>query len=289
MTPAQPHPRAATVRTVQLPSGEPIPVLGQGTWRMGEDPRRRGQEIAALRLGLELGLTLIDTAEMYADGLAEELTGEALAGRRDSVFLVSKVRPLNATRRGTVVACENSLRRLRTDRLDLYLLHWRGRVPLAETIAGFNDLRVAGRIRHWGVSNFDLADMEELVRTPGGVGVQANQVLYNLASRGVECDLLPWCLDRGLAVMAHSPILQGRLLSHPLLGSLAARLDATPAQVALAWVLRVSGVNAIVKAANPEHVRENRAALELHLSDRELDLLSRAFPPASGPRSLADL
>src|SRR5438270_5877416 len=277
---------AAAIRTIKLPSGESMPVLGHGTWGMAEDTRRRADEIAALRLGLDLGMTLIDTAEMYADGAAEKLVAEAIAGRRDEVFLVSKVLPSNASRRGTITACERSLRRLGTDRLDLYLLHWRGPIPLEETLDAFAALVRTGKIRHWGVSNFDVSDMEELVDLPGGTAVATNQVLYNLTRRGIEYDLLPWCRERGLPIMAYSPIEQGRLLGHRELQGVAARHGATPAQVALAWVLRQDGVNAIPRAGTPAHVRENRAALDLRLTEQDFAALDRAFPPPTGPRPL---
>jgi diketogulonate reductase-like aldo/keto reductase len=274
------------MRTTKLPSGEAIPVLGQGTWHMAEGPRRRADEIAALRCGLDLGMTLIDTAEMYADGAAEQLVGEAIAGRRDEVFLVGKVLPHNATRRGTIAACERSLRRLGTDRLDLYLLHWRGQVPLAETLEAFVALTRTGKIRHWGVSNFDVADMEELEGTPGGGAVATDQVLYNLTRRGIEYDLLPWCRKRGIPIMAYSPVEQGRLLNHPQLQDIADRHRATPAQVALAWVVRQDGLVAIPKAGTPAHVRENRAALDILLTDEDLAALDRVFPPPTGPQPL---
>jgi len=270
--PVGPVPRLA------LPSGETVPILGQGTWRMGERPHARREEAAALRLGLDLGMTLIDTAEMYADGGAEEVVAEAIAGRRDEVFLVSKVLPYNASRKGTIAACERSLRRLRTDRIDLYLLHWRGRVPLAETLEAFLQLQRDGKIRHWGVSNFDTADMEELARLGGGEQVAANQVLYNLTRRGIEYDLLPWCRQRRIPIMAYSPIEQGRMLRHPVLQRVAARHGATPAQGALAWLLRQGDILVIPKAARPEHVRENRAALALQLTAEDLAELDRAFP-----------
>lgn len=221
-----------------------------------------------MRLGLDLGMTLIDTAEMYVGGGAEELVGKAIAGRRDEVFLVSKVPPSNATRRGTIVACERSLRRLGTDRLDLYLLHWRGRTPLAETLDAFAALGRAGRIRHWGVSNFDVSSMVELVGLLGGAAVATNQVRYNLTRRDVESDLLPWSRERGIPVMAYSPIDEGRLLRHPGIEVVAARHGATPAQAALAWVLQQDDVNAIPRAGTPAHVRENLAALDLHLRSR---------------------
>jgi diketogulonate reductase-like aldo/keto reductase len=274
------------VGTIDLPSGEPIPVLGQGTWRMAEDPRRRQSEIAALRLGLDLGMTLIDTAEMYAGGGAEELVGEAIGDRRDEVFLVSKVLPQHATRDGTIAACERSLRRLGTDRLDMYLLHWRGRVPLEETLAGFVALRSAGLIGHWGVSNFDVSDLRELMALPGGDAVEIDQVLYNLSRRGIEHELLPTCRRIGLPIQAYSPVEQGRLLRNRVLQAVAARHGATPAQIALAWVLRDEGVNAIPKAGTPEHVRENRGALEIRLTPQDLAKLDAAFPPPDGPRPL---
>jgi diketogulonate reductase-like aldo/keto reductase len=277
---------ATVVRTIKLPSGEAIPVLGQGTWGMAEDARRRESEVAALRLGLDLGMTLIDTAEMYADGAAEELVAEAIAGRRDDVFLVSKVLPDHASRRGTIVACEDSLRRLGTDRLDLYLLHWRGRVPLEETLDAFTALVHAGKIRHWGVSNFDVSDMKELVGQPGGAAVATDQVLYNLTRRGIEYDLLPWCRQRRLPIMAYSPIEQGRMLGHPGLRGVAVRHGATAAQLALAWLLRQESLTAIPKAGTPAHVRENRAALDLRLTEEDLATLDRAFPPPTGPRPL---
>jgi diketogulonate reductase-like aldo/keto reductase len=273
----------------ELPSGVSIPYLGQGTWHMAEDRTRRSTEIAALRQGLDVGMTLIDTAEMYADGAAEELVAAAIAGRRDEVFLVSKVLPRHATRDGTVKACEGSLRRLGTDHVDLYLLHWRGHVPLDETIAGFEALMAAGAIGGWGVSNFDVGDLEELVSLPGGSAVQVNQVLYNLARRGVEYDLLPWCRARSVPVMAYSPVEQGRLLGHPAIRGVADRHDATPAQVALAWVLRDGGVTAVPKAGTPEHVQEDRAAVSIQLTGDDLQILDDAFPPPVSKRPLAML
>ncbi|MEV6714374.1 aldo/keto reductase [Lentzea sp. NPDC051208] len=273
--------------TVLLPSGETVPALGMGTWMMAEDPGRRSAEIAALRTGLDLGLTLIDTAEMYGSGASETLVGEAVAGRRDEVFLVSKVLPSHASAAATVRACEASLRRLGTDRLDLYLLHWRGAVPLEETLEGFSALLDAGKIRHWGVSNLDLDDMRELTALPGRC--QTNQILYNLTRRGPEHDLLPWHASTGIPVMAYSPVEQGRLLNSPALASVAARHGATPAQIALAWVLRLPHVNAIPKAGSPDHVRENARALELRLSPEDLAELDRAFPPPAGPSPLAVL
>ena len=265
------------MRTTVLPSGEALPVLGQGTWGMGEKPARRSSEIAALQTGLDLGMRLIDTAEMYGEGAAEEVVGKAMAGRRDSCFLVTKVYPHNATRAGTVAACERSLRRLGTDRIDLYLLHWRGQVPLAETVEAMEELLRAGKIRTWGVSNFDVADMEQLLRA-GGAPVSTNQVLYNLSRRGIEYDLLPWCAQHAMPVMAYSPLEQSRLLDDAVLEKVAARHAASPAQVALAWVLRRDGVIAIPKAASAEHVRQNRQALEVALDAEDIAALDQAFP-----------
>ena len=272
------HDPVQPVPTLRLPSGERVPVLGQGTWYMGEQRHARREEAAALRLGLDLGMTLIDTAEMYASGGAEEVVAEAIAGRRDEVFLVSKVLPGNASRRRTIEACERSLRRLRTDRIDLYLLHWRGRYPLSETLEAFQELQKAGKIRYWGVSNFDTEDMEELAALRGGSAVATNQVLYNLSRRGIEYDLLPWCRERRIPIMAYSPIEQGRILQNPALQRVAARHGATAAQVALAWLLRQGDTMVIPKAARPEHVRENRAALDLTLTEDDLAELDQAFP-----------
>lgn len=266
------------MKTTTLPCGETLPVLGQGTWRMGEDARRRIEEANALKLGLDLGVTLIDTAEMYGDGGAEEVVADAIAGRRDEVFLVSKVLPSNASRSGVPLACERSLRRLRTDRIDLYLLHWRGRVPLDETVGALEDLRVAGKIRHWGVSNFDTEDMEELVGVSGGDKAQTNQVLYNLSRRGLEFDLAPWSLRRGMPLMAYSPVDQGALARNTRLGAVAGRHGVMPAQIALAWVMAQPGTIAIPKAVRPEHVRQNVEALGITLSTADLAELDRAFP-----------
>ncbi|MFB9234931.1 aldo/keto reductase [Plantactinospora siamensis] len=273
------------MRAVTLPSGMQMPVLGQGTWYLGEHPATRDAEIAALRTGLDLGLTVIDTAEMYGDGAAEELVGAAIAGRRDDVVLVDKVMPSNASRRGTVRACERSLRRLGTDHIDLYLLHWRGRYPLADTVAAFTELVDAGKIGQWGVSNFDLADMAELM-SAGGEACATDQILYNLTRRGPEYDLLPWCRERGMPVMAYSPIEQGRILGQPAVLRVAARHEVSPAQVALAWVLRADGVAAIPRSADPDHVRQNAAALQLSLTEQDLAELDRAFPPPTAPQPL---
>ena len=265
-----------------------MPALGMGTWRMGERARERAREVAALRLGIDLGMALIDSAEMYADGGAEELVGEAMAGRRDEVFLVSKVYPHHASRRGVVAACRRSLKRLSTDRLDLYLLHWRGDVPLAETVAGFETLRKDGSIRDWGVSNFDRSDMEELLEIPGGGHCAANQVLYNLGCRGIEWDLLPLCRRHGIAVMAYSPFDEGRLLGNGRLRALAERAGVTPGQLALAWLLGQEQVAAIPKASDPAHVHDNCSAFALDdpiLQDLRAEI-DRVFPPPSGPSAL---
>jgi diketogulonate reductase-like aldo/keto reductase len=274
------------MKTVALPSGERVPALGQGTWRFGESRSSRAEEIATLRLGLDLGLTLIDTAEMYGDGRSEELIGEALGNRRDEAFLVSKVYPHNASRRGAVEACERSLRRLRTDRIDLYLLHWRGSVPLAETMAAFVALQLAGKIRHYGVSNLDLDDMEELWSVPGGSAVATDQVLYNLSRRGIEWGLLPWLRERRVPIMAYSPIEQARLLEHPKLVAFAEQHGLTPAQAALAWLLVHDDVIVIPKTANRERLKENAAALAHTLSEAQRAELDRLFPPPTGPSQL---
>lgn len=267
------------MHTITLPSGEQVPALGQGTWFMGESARRHTDEVAALQAGIDLGMTLIDTAEMYGEGGAEELVGEAIAGRRDKLFLVSKVYPHNASRRGAIAACERSLKRMKTDRIDLYLLHWRGQVPLAETIEAFEALQRDGKIRHWGVSNLDIYDMQELLGEPGGDKVAVNQVLYNLTRRGIEYDLQPFLRERKIPIMAYSPIEQGRLLRTPVLRTIAQRHNATPAQIALAWLLRQEQIIAIPKAATVAHVEENRAALDLKLTDKDLAELDQAFPP----------
>ena len=278
------------MRTITLPDGRQVPALGQGTWFMGEDRSRRTHEVACLRLGIALGMTVLDTAEMYADGGAEEVVGEAIAGQRDRVYLVSKFYPRNATRQGVPAACARSLKRLRTDHLDLYLLHWRGGTPLAETVAALERLKESGQIRAWGVSNLDVGDLQELLDAPGGQACIADQVLYNLGERGIEVDLLPWCAGRGMAVMAYSPIAQGgALLGSPVLREVAARHDATPAQVALAWTLRRPGVISIPKSADPAHVRQNRAAGDLALTDEDLAALDQAFPPPQRKRPLAML
>jgi diketogulonate reductase-like aldo/keto reductase len=281
MSDPQPH--------VTLPDGERVPAFGQGTWHMGEDRRRAGNEEASLKLGIDLGLDLIDTAEMYGNGRAEEIVARAAAGRRDRLFIVSKVLPYNASRKGVVAACERSLKRLNTDRIDLYLLHWRGSVPFAETLAGFERLLQDGKIRHHGVSNFAAADLREWAALAGGDKVAANQILYNLARRGPEWDTIPWCRERRVAVMAYSPLEQGRLLNNRALREIAARHQASPAQVALAWLLRQDGMMVIPKATSQDHVRDNVAALDLRLADDDLAALDRAVPAPTGPSSLGML
>jgi diketogulonate reductase-like aldo/keto reductase len=274
------------IATVSLPDGEHIPKLGQGTWEMGEQPARRAAEIAAIRAGVELGMTLVDTAEMYGDGATESLLGEALGGLRERVFLVSKVYPHNASRRGVQTACEKSLKRLKTDHLDLYLLHWRGSVPLEETVAGFEALRQAGKIRHWGVSNFDTDDMDELMTVPGGDACATNQILYNVARRGPEYDLLPWLAAHDMPAMAYSPVDHARLPKRSALDDIADARGVSVFQVALAWVLQQSGVFAIPKAGSVEHVRDNQRALELRLDAGECAAIDAYFKPPRSKRPL---
>lgn len=274
------------MKTVRLPSGERVTALGMGTWFMGENTATRAEEIATLRLGLDLGVSLIDTAEMYGAGQSEELIGEAIAGRRDEAFLVSKVYPHNAGRKQAIAACERSLRRLGTDRIDLYLLHWRGGVPFAETMDVFQELQQAGKIRHYGVSNLDLDDMQELTSVPGGQAVQTNQLLYNLTRRGIEWDLLPWLREQGIPMMAYSPIEQGRLVGDPDLEDFARRHGMTSAQVALAWLLANEDVIAIPKTIHRERLKENLAALEHPLNSAQLQELDELFLPPTGPSPL---
>jgi diketogulonate reductase-like aldo/keto reductase len=276
------------IRSTTIPGGETLPVLGQGTWRMGDDVSKRKTEVAALRLGIDLGMTLIDTAEMYANGGAEKVVGEAIAGRRDQVFIVTKFYPQNATRERMAAACDRSLRRLDVAQIDLYLLHWPSEVPLKETLAGFEDLLEAKKIRYAGVSNFDVDGMTELGRLKNGLErIVTNEVLYNLERRGIEWDLLPWMRKRHRPVIAYSPVEEGLLTHpHPVLKRVAERHDATPAQVALAWVIREDGVIAIPKAADSKHVRENRGAADIRLTKRDLEELDESFPPAEGKKPL---
>ena len=277
------------LRSVTLRNGERVPSLGQGTWHMGEDRRRATEEAASVRLGIDLGMTLIDTAEMYGSGGAEEVVARAAESQRDSLFIVSKVYPHNASRTGVVAACERSLKRLATDRIDLYLLHWRGSIPLAETLEGFQRLQRDGKIRHHGVSNFDRADMAEWAALQGGATVAADQVLYNLTRRGPEWDLVPWCREHQVAIMAYTPLGTGGMLRHPALAEIARRRGATPAQIALAWLLRQEGTIVIPKASRPEHVRENRGALDVRLTEQDLSAIDRAFPPPKGKSRLGML
>ena len=271
---------------VSLADGVEVPVLGLGTWHMGESPAARAREVAALREGVARGMTLIDTAEMYGDGGAEEIVADALDGERERCFVVSKVLPQHASAKGVVVACERSLARLRTDHLDLYLLHWRGRVPLAETVRAFEGLRRDGRIRRWGVSNFDVDDMEELMALPDGRHCAANQVLYHLTERGIEWTLVDLCRRHRVAIMAYSPFDEGRLLASRALASIAAHVDATPAQVALAWLI-ARNVIAIPKSAHVRHVHDNAAAADLRLTGAMLAEIDAAFRPPSHATPLA--
>ncbi|MEJ0016882.1 MAG: aldo/keto reductase [Acetobacteraceae bacterium] len=275
------------MRTVRLPDGTEVPALGQGTWHMGERGGAAKAEAAAVRLGIELGMTLIDTAEMYGNGGAEEVVAEASQGQREKLFIVSKVYPHNASRDGVPAACERSLKRLRTDRIDLYLLHWRGSHPLAETVEAFEALREAGKIRYWGVSNFDTRDMQGLVRLPAGDQCATNQVMYHAGTRGIEFDLLPWCAQHRIPVMAYSPVGQGgRLLQSKALAAVARRHNATPAQIAIAWTMRHDNVITIPKASDPQHVRENAAAGAIVLTAEDLAAIDAAHPPPGRKESL---
>lgn len=274
------------MRTLTLSSGAVMPVLGLGTWRMGESVRQRQAEIAALKQGLTLGMTLIDTAEMYGEGGAETVVAEAIADCRDSVFLVSKFYPHHATRKGVISACDRSLQRLKTDYLDLYLLHWRGSVPLSETLAALQSLKIAGKIRDFGVSNFDVDDMEEAFALEEGNAIAVNQVLYNLSRRGIEWDLLPWCRDRSIPIMAYSPVEQGRLLNNPTLQTIAQQRGVSAAQIAIAWLLHQENVIVIPKAVNLAHLEQNHAALNIQLSTTDIQELDAIFPPPFKKTSL---
>jgi diketogulonate reductase-like aldo/keto reductase len=278
--------RRATMRFAQLKSGERVPALGVGTWKMGEHRLRNADEIAVLKLAFDLGLTLVDTAEMYGEGGAELIVGEAVRGRRDGIFIVSKVYPHNASAKLMPDACERSLKRLNTDRIDLYLLHWKGSHPLAETVSAFERLKLQGKIRHWGVSNFDVADMHRLQSLPAGSSCIANQVLYSLEERSIEWDLLPHCLKSNIALMAYCPLGQGRLAADPALLPIARKHGVAPAAVALAWFLRVPGVIAIPKTSKPERMRENAAAADLVLDRDDLAALDKAYPPPTRKQPL---
>ena len=276
----------AELPAVTLPGGRQVPALGLGTWHMGEGYASPEEEAASLRAGLDLGMTVIDTAEMYADGGAEEVVGEAIKGRRREVFLVSKVLPYNASRAGTIAACEASLKRLGTDHIELYLLHWRGRHPFSETVEAFETLKAQGKIGAWGVSNFDVSDMKELLEAAEPQRPAANQILYNLACRGIEFDLLRWSQVQGIPLMAYSPLDEGRLLDHPVLEEIGRIHDVGAAQVALAFLLTKAGVIAIPKSGSPERVRENFRASEIRLTSEDLRLLDEAFPPPTRKRPL---
>lgn len=275
------------MKTLQLPSRREIPILGQGTWRMGEKSSQKQSEIDALRLGLDLGMTLIDTAEMYGEGGAEEVVAEAIVGRRDEVYLVSKFYPYNASYRGVIKACDRSLARLKTDRLDLYLLHWRGSIPLSETLEALQYLQQKGKILDYGVSNFDTDDMEEAISLPGGKEIVTNQVLYNLMHRGIEWDLLPWCKQRHIPIMAYSPVEQKAFVNHLQLQAIASKHNATCTQIALSWLLRQDNVISIPKATNLKHVEENRAALDISLTQEDFDEIDRLFSPPTRKQTLA--
>lgn len=275
------------MKTLQLPSGKAVPILGQGTWRMGEKASQKQSEIDALKLGIDLGMTLIDTAEMYGEGGAEKVVAKAIASRREEVYLVSKFYPYNASYQGLIAACDRSLSRLKTDYLDLYLLHWRGSTPLSETLSGLQHLKQVGKILDYGVSNFDTDDMAEAESLPGGKEIATNQVLYNLMRRGIEWDLLPWCKKRHIPIMAYSPVEQRAFVGDRRLEDIAAQYDATSTQIALSWLLHQNNVISIPKATNPQHVRENRAALDIKLTPEDLQKLDDAFKPPNRKMSLA--
>ncbi len=275
------------MKTLPLPLGKTIPILGQGTWRMGERASQKQAEIEALKLGIDLGMTLIDTAEMYGEGGAEKIVAEAIDGCREEIFLVSKFYPYNASYDGVIAACDRSLSRLKTDYLDLYLLHWRGSILLTETLAGLQHLKQAGKILEYGVSNFDTDDMKEAESLPGGKEIATNQVLYNLKRRGIEWDLLPWCQERGIPIMAYSPVEQRAFVNDSGLKAIATKHNATTTQIALSWLLHQDRVISIPKATNPQHVRENRAALEIELTPEDLQQIDRTFKPPSRKLNLA--
>jgi aldehyde reductase len=277
---------APLARTVTLPSGDPMPVFGLGTWRMGESRKQKADEVAIIREAVDLGVKLIDTAEMYGEGGAEEAIAEAVAGRRDGLFLVSKVYPHNASRKGVIAACERSLKRLRTGQLDLYLLHWPGQYPIAETLEAFMTLKEAGKIRNYGVSNFDEDDLKEAWAAPGGREIASNQLLYNLSRRGIEWDVLPWLRERGIPTMAYSPLEQARLLNDRRLIAFGQKHGMTPAQAALRWLLAQKDMIVIPKTTRPQRLRENIAALDKALSDEQIAELDSLFPAPSGKRPL---
>lgn len=267
------------MRNVTLRTGESVPQLGLGTWKMGDTPARKAAEVKALRRGIDLGMTLIDTAEMYAEGGAEEVVAEAAKGQRDRLFIVSKVYPHNASRKGAIEACERSLKRLKTDRIDLYLLHWPGSHPIADTVAAFEELRKGGKIRHWGISNFDAKGTAKVMSQPGGDNCAANQVLYNLSERGIEWDLVKACRDAKVAVMAYTPLGGSQVTGSKAVSEVAKRHGVSPATIAIAWTLRDPHVISIPKTSSVEHVEANRQAAEIVLSAEDLAVLDKAFPP----------
>ena len=275
------------MKTLTLPSGKKIPLLGQGTWRMGEKVSQKQAEIDALRLGLDLGMNLIDTAEMYGEGGAERVVSEAISGRREEVYLVSKFYPYNASYDGVIAACDRSLSRLKTNYLDFYLLHWRGSIPLSETLEGLKHLQQAGKIINYGMSNFDTEDMAEAESLPGGKQIVTNQVLYNLKHRGIEWDLLPWCKQHNIPIMAYSPVEQKAFVNHSQLQKIADKYNATATQIALSWLLHQDNVISIPKATNPLHVQENRAALDIELTEADLQKIERLFPSPNRKQTLA--
>ena len=275
------------MKTLKLRSGKEIPILGQGTWRMGEKASQKQAEINALKLGIDLGMTLIDTAEMYGEGGAERVVSEAIGDRRQEVYLVSKFYPYNASYQGVIKACDRSLARLKTDYLDLYLLHWRGSIPLAETLEGLQHLKQAGKILDYGVSNFDTDDMEEAESLPSGKEIVINQVLYNLIHRGIEWDLLPWCQKRSIPIMAYSPVEQRAFVNDSKLKNIAVKHNATPTQIALSWLLQQDHVISIPKATNPQHIKENCSAKEIDLTEEDIKEIDLAFKPPSRKMSLA--
>ena len=275
------------MKTLKLPSEKKVPILGQGTWRMGEKSSQKQAEINALKLGMDLGMTLIDTAEMYGEGGAEKVVGEAISGRRDEIYLVSKFYPYNASYKELIAACDRSLSRLKTDHIDLYLLHWRGSVPLSETLLGLQHLKQVGKILDYGVSNFDTDDMQEAESLPGGKAIATNQVLYNLMRRGIEWDLLPWCKKRNIPIMAYSPVEQKAFVNSSKLDKIATKYDATSTQIALSWLLHQDNVISIPKATNLDHIRDNRAALDIELATSDLKELDTAFKPPSRKMPLA--
>ena len=275
------------MKKLPLPSGKAIPILGQGTWRMGEQASQKQAEINALKLGIDLGMTLIDTAEMYGEGGAEKIIAEAITGCREKIFLVSKFYPYNASYDGVIAACNRSLSRLKTDYLDLYLLHWRGSIPLLETLKGLQHLKQAGKILDYGVSNFDTDDMAEAESLAGGKEIATNQVLYNLKRRGIEWDLLPWCKERDLPIMAYSPVEQRAFVRDSRLKAIATKYNASTTQIALSWLLHQDNIISIPKATNPQHIRENRAALDLKMTTEDLQQIDLTFKPPSRKMSLA--